>query len=342
MAGHSLGGYVALLAASRDERIAPRPRDRRQERLDGGGRRVRRAVTRGRRSGSSPSARRSSGRLAKSVSPSALDPNELELLAERSIEQVEGGWRFRWDRRVLATEPVDPFAFLGRVRCPAHVIAGSESDVMPPGQGTPVRRCDPGRNGRDRRRRGPPRRARRSRARRRADPRLVRPDEGVQLRERVALEPVPLPGVAAIGASPELSVRQAGDETALEGDERVRHRGKRVREAAVRARPTRRHDVGRSAPEGRVRRAPRTGRCWPRRTRGPGRPDRPRPTTCSAGPGPRRRDASCRPRPHSTPLRRRRPRRPEPRRADATRASERPAALRAGGRARSRLDRSSA
>jgi pimeloyl-ACP methyl ester carboxylesterase len=45
---------------------------------------------------------------------------------------VDGGWRFRWDRRVLATEPVHPFAFLDRVRCPAHVIAGSENEVMPP------------------------------------------------------------------------------------------------------------------------------------------------------------------------------------------------------------------
>jgi pimeloyl-ACP methyl ester carboxylesterase len=33
---------------------------------------------------------------------------------------------------VLATEPADPFAFLGRVRCAAQVIAGSESQVMPP------------------------------------------------------------------------------------------------------------------------------------------------------------------------------------------------------------------
>jgi pimeloyl-ACP methyl ester carboxylesterase len=47
------------------------------------------------------------------------------------MEPVDGGWRFRWDRRVLATEPVDPFAFLGDVRCRAEVLAGSESEVMP-------------------------------------------------------------------------------------------------------------------------------------------------------------------------------------------------------------------
>jgi pimeloyl-ACP methyl ester carboxylesterase len=61
-----------------------------------------------------------------------LSADELELLAERTIEPTNGGWRFRWDRRVLATEPVEPFAFLGRVPCPVHVMAGSESRVMPP------------------------------------------------------------------------------------------------------------------------------------------------------------------------------------------------------------------
>ena len=131
VAGHSLGGYVALLAATRSDRIgrvlaidvksdwteedaafAERSRDATQ-RVE-------------------PEREPLVGRLAKSVFPSTLDPDELELLAERSIETVDGGWRFRWDRRVLATEPVDPSTFLGRVRCPTHVIAGSESNVMPP------------------------------------------------------------------------------------------------------------------------------------------------------------------------------------------------------------------
>jgi pimeloyl-ACP methyl ester carboxylesterase len=131
VAGHSLGGYVALLAASRSDRIgrvlaidvksdwtdedaafAERSRDATQ-RVE-------------------PDRDALLTRLAKGVSPDVLSANELELLAERSIEQVDGGWRFRWDRRVLATEPADPFAFLGRVRCSADVISGSESDIMPP------------------------------------------------------------------------------------------------------------------------------------------------------------------------------------------------------------------
>lgn len=33
---------------------------------------------------------------------------------------------------MLATEPVDPFAFLSHVSCPVYVVAGAESAVMPP------------------------------------------------------------------------------------------------------------------------------------------------------------------------------------------------------------------
>jgi pimeloyl-ACP methyl ester carboxylesterase len=131
VAGHSLGGYVALLAASRSERIgrvlAIDVKSDWTEDDAAFAERSREATQR-----VEPKREPLLGRLAKSVSPSALDADELELLAERAIEPVDGGWRFRWDRRVLATEPVDPFAFLGAVRCPSHVMAGSESEVMPP------------------------------------------------------------------------------------------------------------------------------------------------------------------------------------------------------------------
>ena len=85
-----------------------------------------------RRSVSSRIGTRSSPGSPRACPRLSLSADELELLAERAIEPVDGGWRFRWDRRVLATEPVDPFAFLGRVPCPVHVLAGSESRVMPP------------------------------------------------------------------------------------------------------------------------------------------------------------------------------------------------------------------
>jgi pimeloyl-ACP methyl ester carboxylesterase len=131
VAGHSLGGYVALLAATRSDRIgrvlAIDVKSDWTEEDAAFADRSREATQR-----VEPERESLLGRLAKSVVPSELEADELELLAERAIEPVDGGWRFRWDRRVLATEPIDPFAFLGRVRCPAHVIAGSESDVMPP------------------------------------------------------------------------------------------------------------------------------------------------------------------------------------------------------------------
>lgn len=71
-------------------------------------------------------------RLARTLHPVILEAGELEALAARSIEPVRDGWRFRWDRRVLATEPVEPFAFLSDVACVVCVMAGTESDVMPP------------------------------------------------------------------------------------------------------------------------------------------------------------------------------------------------------------------
>ena len=131
VAGHSLGGYVALLAACSDDRIARiLAIDVKSDWTEEDAAFVERARESTQRV--EPDLEPLVGRIAKSVLPSDLDAKELELIAERAIENVEGGWRFRWDRRVLAPEPVDPFAFLGRVRCPVHVIAGSESEVMPP------------------------------------------------------------------------------------------------------------------------------------------------------------------------------------------------------------------
>jgi pimeloyl-ACP methyl ester carboxylesterase len=131
VAGHSLGGYVALLAATRDGRITRvLAIDVKSDWTEDDAAFVERA--RGSTQRVEPDLEPLVSRIAKSVLPSDLDAKELEFLAKRAIENVEGGWRFRWDRRVLAPEPVEPFAFLGRVRCPAHVIAGSESNVMPP------------------------------------------------------------------------------------------------------------------------------------------------------------------------------------------------------------------
>jgi pimeloyl-ACP methyl ester carboxylesterase len=130
VAGHSLGGYVALLAATRSDRLpSVLAIDVKSDWTDADGALADRSRDTSQRV--EPQRDVLVDRLARSI-PVSLEPAELDELAERSLEQVEGGWRFRWDRRVLATEPVDPFAFLADVRCPTRVMAGTESDVMPP------------------------------------------------------------------------------------------------------------------------------------------------------------------------------------------------------------------
>jgi pimeloyl-ACP methyl ester carboxylesterase len=129
--GHSLGGYVGLVAATHSDRIGSllaidvksdwtKADAEFAERSRHAAQRV------------EPDRGVLLDRLARGLERVSLAADELELLAERSIEAVEGGWRFRWDRRVLRTEPVDPFAFLGDVPCPTRVLAGSDSDIMPP------------------------------------------------------------------------------------------------------------------------------------------------------------------------------------------------------------------
>jgi len=129
VAGHSLGGYVALLAATRSDRISSvLANDVKSDWTDADAE----LADRSRAATQRVELDRDVlvGRLVRSLPP--LEPDELDVLAHRSIEQAADGWRFRWDRRVLATEPVDPFAFLGGVRCPVQILAGVESEVMPP------------------------------------------------------------------------------------------------------------------------------------------------------------------------------------------------------------------
>jgi pimeloyl-ACP methyl ester carboxylesterase len=130
VAGHSLGGYVALLAATTSDRIASvLAIDVKSDWTDADAELADRS--RGASQRVEPERDALVDRLVRSIRV-ALEPDEPRVLAERSLEPVEDGWRFRWDRRVLATEPVDPFVFLGDVACPVQVIAGVESDVMPP------------------------------------------------------------------------------------------------------------------------------------------------------------------------------------------------------------------
>jgi pimeloyl-ACP methyl ester carboxylesterase len=129
VAGHSLGGYVALLAATRSDRISSvLAIDVKSDWTEGDVELSERSRDASQRV--EPDRAVLVERLVRSL-PVALEPDELKELCDRSIEQAEGRWRFRWDRRVLATDPVDPFAFLGEIDCPVQVLAGAESDVMP-------------------------------------------------------------------------------------------------------------------------------------------------------------------------------------------------------------------
>ena len=129
--GHSLGGYVGLLAATRTDRIeSVLAIDVKSDWTEADAELAERSREATQRV--EPERPPLVDRLARTLQPVQLDADELERLAERSLEKVAVGWRFRWDRRVLATEPVDPFAFLAGVRCRVHVMAGAESEVMPP------------------------------------------------------------------------------------------------------------------------------------------------------------------------------------------------------------------
>jgi pimeloyl-ACP methyl ester carboxylesterase len=129
--GHSLGGYVALSAASRSDRVARvLAIDVKSDWTEDDEALAERSKDASQRVEANRDA--ALARLARSIAPVALEEDELETLAERSLEPAQGGWRFRWDRRVLASEPIDPFAFLLGVSCPVHVLAGAESPVMPP------------------------------------------------------------------------------------------------------------------------------------------------------------------------------------------------------------------
>jgi pimeloyl-ACP methyl ester carboxylesterase len=131
IAGHSLGGYVALRTSTRVDGIsAVLAVDVKSDWTAADADLAERSRCASQRV--EPDREVLVDRLVRTLKPVTLGEAELEHLVPHSIESVDGGWRFRWDRRVLDTEPVDPFAFLADVRCSAVVMAGSESDVMAP------------------------------------------------------------------------------------------------------------------------------------------------------------------------------------------------------------------
>jgi len=55
----------------------------------------------------------------------------LRHLAETGIVERDGAFTFAFDRHVFLHPPLDPWSFLPRIRCPALVIRGESSVVMP-------------------------------------------------------------------------------------------------------------------------------------------------------------------------------------------------------------------
>src|SRR4029453_18404975 len=94
VAGHSLGGYVALLASTRSDRIsAVLAVDVKSDWTDGDADLAERSRSAAQRL--EPERAALVDRLARSVRPAVLAAEELELVVARSSEQVGDEWRSR-------------------------------------------------------------------------------------------------------------------------------------------------------------------------------------------------------------------------------------------------------
>lgn len=131
--GHSLGGYVALrYAATPDVPLAPAA-----------------VIAADVKTGASADELAGAARAAAKPQPAFASLAELQarlratmpdctadaavlddLAAQGARANPDGSWSFGYDRRALAIEPVDPFAFAGGVRAPVLVVHGARSPVM--------------------------------------------------------------------------------------------------------------------------------------------------------------------------------------------------------------------
>lgn len=128
--GHSLGGYVALQRAAQgsppravvacDVKTSITP-----EELEGG----RKAA--GKPQQALPDLAEAARRLRAGLADGDVtDEVVAELARHGTRPHPEGGVAFKFDRRALALEPLDPFAFAPRVATPVLVLHGANSRVM--------------------------------------------------------------------------------------------------------------------------------------------------------------------------------------------------------------------
>jgi len=132
LVGHSMGGYVGMVVASRNRRppaalvvVDMKTGSTPQELAD-------LAAAAQRPGRSYPSLEDALGRYRLSPPEHAVPAERLAHVAADSYMQLaDGTWADRFDRRALAIEPVEPLSLVAQISCPVLFVRGEKSLVMP-------------------------------------------------------------------------------------------------------------------------------------------------------------------------------------------------------------------
>lgn len=84
-----------------------------------------------------------SARLKAAMPDSQVSEDRLRQLAETGVNEDGPALRLKYDRQVLDFEPVDPYAFAGKVGVPVLVLNGENSPVMNAKQGRELTKALP-------------------------------------------------------------------------------------------------------------------------------------------------------------------------------------------------------
>ena len=82
-------------------------------------------------------------RLKAAMPDSSVSEDRLRQLAESGVNEEGPALRLKYDRQVLDFEPVDPYAFSGKVGVPVLVLNGENSTVMNAKQGRELTKALP-------------------------------------------------------------------------------------------------------------------------------------------------------------------------------------------------------
>lgn len=145
LAGHSLGGYVALFYAAELEDTSTlagivaadiKTASTEEEHEVG-----RNAAARPQRF--FPGVDEVAARLKAAMPGSSVSEDRLRQLAETSVNEEGPALRLKYDRQVLDFEPVDPYAFAEKVSVPVLILNGENSSVMNAKQGRELTKALP-------------------------------------------------------------------------------------------------------------------------------------------------------------------------------------------------------